>query len=92
MMTSHEVILKMMRTEKGSNMLVDNKYLFQVAKAANKIQIKKAVEDIYKVKVDAVNLMNIKGKKRRVRYRLGLTASWKKAIVTLNSESKIEVT
>jgi large subunit ribosomal protein L23 len=92
MMMSHEVILKMMRTEKGSNMLVNNKYLFQVAKDANKIQIKKAVEDIYKVKVNTVNLMNVKGKKRRVRYREGMTSSWKKAIVTLNPESKIEVT
>lgn len=88
----HDTIKNMIRTEKGSRLLTQNKYLFKVDKKANKIQIKKAVEDIYKVKVDAVNIMNMKGKKRRVRFREGMTASWKKAVVTLKPESKIEVT
>jgi len=92
MRTPHDTIKNMIRTEKGSRLLVQNKYLFKVDKNANKIQIKKAVEDIYKVKVDAVNIMNMKGKKRRVRFREGMTASWKKAVVTLKPENKIEVT
>ncbi len=92
MRTSHDTIKNMIRTEKGSRILKENKYLFKVDKGANKIQIKKAVEDIYKVKVDAVNIMNMKGKKRRVRFREGMTASWKKAVVTLKPENRIEVT
>ena len=62
MRTSHDVIKNLIRTEKGTGLLVHNKYLFKVDKKANKIDIKKAVEDIYKVKVDSVRVMNIKGK------------------------------
>lgn len=92
MRTSHDVIRNMIRTEKGTSMLVDNKYVFKVDPGANKIEIRKAVEDLYKVDVDNVNVMNIKGKKKRVRYREGLTSSWKKAIVTLKPDNRIEVT
>jgi len=92
MKTQHDIIKKMIRTEKGSEMLTQNKYLFEVSKRANKIEIRNAVEDIYKVKVDAVNVMNIRGKKKRVRFREGMTSSWKKAIVTLKPDNRIEVT
>jgi large subunit ribosomal protein L23 len=92
MKTAHDIIKNMMRTEKGSDLLVQNKYLFQVDKKANKVEIRKAVEDIYHVKVDAVNIMNVKGKRRRVRLREGMTSSWKKAVVTLKPDNKIEVT
>jgi large subunit ribosomal protein L23 len=88
----HDVIINMLRTEKGSNQLPQNKYYFRVAKEANKHEIKHAVEFIYKVKVKGVNVMNVSGKKKRVRFREGMTASWKKAAVTLQPESKIEVT
>jgi large subunit ribosomal protein L23 len=73
-------------------MMVNNKYLFRVTKEANKIEVKKAVEEIYKVKVDSVNIMNVRGKKKRVRFREGMTSSWKKAIVTLEPDNRIEVT
>ncbi|MFH1797848.1 MAG: 50S ribosomal protein L23 [Candidatus Omnitrophota bacterium] len=92
MKNSHDVIKNMIRTEKGTNLLIDNKYLFRVDKRANKTDIQKAVEDIYKVRVDAVHVMNVRGKKKRVRVREGMTSSWKKAIVTLKHDSKIEVT
>ena len=92
MKASHDVIKNMVRTEKGTSLLVQNKYLFKVDKNANKIDVKRAVEELYKVKVTAVNIANVKGKKRRVRFREGMTSSWKKAIVTLSPESKIEVT
>jgi large subunit ribosomal protein L23 len=92
MKTSHDVIKNMIRTEKGSEMLTQNKYLFRVDKKANKIDIKRSVEELYKVKVDTVNIMNVKGKKRRVRFREGMTSSWKKAIVTLKPDNRIEVT
>ena len=92
MKTSHDILINMIRTEKGSNMLVNNKYVFKVAKRSNKIEIAKAVEEIYKVKVASVNVRNVRGKKRRVRYQEGMTSSWKKAVVTLKPESRIEVT
>jgi len=91
MRTSHDIIKIMMTTEKGTNMLKYNKHIFEVDKRANKIEVKKAVEEIYKVKVSSVNIMNMRGKKKRVRYRLGMTPSWKKAIVTLAQGSRIEV-
>lgn len=92
MKTSHDVIKNMVRTEKGSEMLAQNKYLFRVDRRANKIDIKRSVEELYKVKVDTVNIMNVKGKKKRVRFREGMTPSWKKAIVTLKPDNRIEVT
>ena len=92
MRTHHDIIKNMVRTEKGSDLLVHNKYLFKVDRAANKIEIRKAVEDLYKVKVDAVHIMNVKGKKKRVRFQQGMTSAWKKAIVTLKPDNRIEVT
>jgi large subunit ribosomal protein L23 len=89
---SYDIIKNMIRTEKGSDLLTQNKYIFKVDKKANKKDIKHAVEEIYKVKVDDVNVINVKGKMKRVRFREGRTSSWKKAIVTLHPESKIEVT
>ncbi len=82
----------MLRTEKGTELLIHNKYLFKVDKTANKIEIKKAVEEIYKVSVDNVRVMTVKGKKKKVRFHEGMTASWKKAIVTLKPDNRIEVT
>ncbi|MFH1837393.1 MAG: 50S ribosomal protein L23 [Candidatus Omnitrophota bacterium] len=90
MKSLHDVIKNMIRTEKGSNLLMQNKYLFKVDKRTNKIEVKKAVEEIYKVKVNDVHIMNVKGKKKRVRQQEGMTASWKKAIVTLKPDNKIE--
>ena len=92
MRTAHDVIKNMIRTEKGTELLINNKYLFKVDKSAKKIEIKKAVEDIYKVNVDNVRVMTVRGKKKRVRFREGLTSSWKKAIVTLKPDNRIEVT
>ena len=88
----HDIIKKMIRTEKGAGQLAQNKYFFQVDRAANKVEIRKAVEDIYKVDVKSVNVINVRGKKKRVRYHQGMTSSWRKAIVTLKPNSKIEVT
>ena len=87
----HDVVKGMIRTEKGANLLPLNKYLFWVGKHSNKIEIKKAVEDIYKVKVDGVNTVMMRGKSKRVRYAVGKTPDWKKAIVTLKEGSKIDI-
>ena len=87
----HDIVKGMIRTEKGANLMPLNKYLFWVDKGSNKIEIKKAVEDIYKIKVDGVNTITMRGKSKRVRYAIGRTPDWKKAIVTLKEGSKIDV-
>ena len=68
-----------------------DQYLFHVKKDANKIQIKRAVEEIYKVKVDGVNTQVMRGKLKRVRQQLGQTPDWKKAVVTLKPGQKIDL-
>jgi len=92
MKNPHDVVKGLIRTEKGSLILPLNKYLFWVERYSNKIEIKKAVEDIYKVKVDAVNTVMMRGKLKRVRYAMGKTSDWKKAIVTLKEGNKIDIT
>ncbi|NQT90980.1 MAG: 50S ribosomal protein L23 [Candidatus Omnitrophica bacterium] len=87
----HDIVKTPLRTEKGTVLLLENKYIFLVDKKANKIQIRKAVEEIYKVNVTAVNTMNVKGKPKRVRFKLGHTSDWKKAIVTLKQGDTIEM-
>ena len=91
MKDSYAVIRSLLRTEKGALQALRNQYLFDVKKAANKIQIKRAVEDIYKVKVDSVNTQVMPGKLKRVRYQLGHTPDWKKAVVTLKTGHKIDL-
>ena len=91
MKTSYDTIKHILRTEKGSGMLADNKYLFHVASDANKVQIKQAVEEIYNVTVRKVNTSAMRGKWKRVRYKEGKTPDWKKAIVTLKQGDKIEI-
>jgi len=90
--TCYDVINTLVRTEKGSRLEPQRKYLFRVAPKANKTEIKKAVEEIYKVKVQGVNTFIMRGKLKRVRQEEGRTASWKKAVVTLKEGQKIEVT
>ena len=91
MKNSYDVIRGMFRTEKGTSLLPLNKYLFWVDTRANKIEIKKAIEDIYKVKVESVNTAIVRGKLKKVRYAIGRTSDWKKAIITLKEGSKIDV-
>lgn len=88
---AQDIVKGMIRTEKGSVMMAENKYLFWVDRSSNKIEIKKAVEDIYKVKVDGVNTIMMRGKSKRVRYAVGKTPDWKKAIVTLKEGQKIDI-
>lgn len=78
-------------TEKASDLSNLGKYVFIVDRKANKSEVKKAIESIYGVKVKNVNMINIKGKARRLGRTLGRTSSYKKAIVTLKEGQKIEV-
>lgn len=87
---AYKIVASMIRTEKGTSLEAYGKYLFWVSKKANKIEIKKAVQELYKVKVLGVNTVTMRGKRRRVRLQQGKTPDWKKAIVTLEKGQKIE--
>ncbi len=87
----YEVLRRPLITEKGTALQAQGKYTFQVATEANKPQVKQAVEKAFNVKVLAVNVMMVPGKKRRVGRREVLTPSWKRAIVTLKPGDKIEL-
>lgn len=91
MITSFDIIKALIRTEKSTLQEPEGKYLFLVAGGTNKIEIKRAVEEIYKVKVHSVNTFVVSGKLKKVRYQLGRTPDTKKAIVTLKAGQKIEV-
>lgn len=86
----YDVLRRPLVTEKNTILQAQNKYAFEVAKEANKPQIKQAVEKTFKVKVITVNVTKVSGKTRRVGRRLVQTAPWKKAIVTLKPGNKIE--
>jgi len=85
-----QVIIKPIITEKSSLISANNKYVFQVSTNVNKIEIRNAVERLFNVKVTGVNTLNVKGKKKRLGRFEGMTASWKKAVVTLKDGYKIE--
>ncbi len=84
------IIRKMQVTEKGTALGAQSKFLFEVSRDANKIEVKRAVESLFDVKVKQVNTMNYDGKRKRMRSaRLGKRADWKRAVVTLASGQTI---
>jgi large subunit ribosomal protein L23 len=85
---AQDIILRPIITENSMDGIADRKYTFEVAKDANKVEIKKAVEELFDVKVAKVNTINVDGKLRRYGRFEGYTASRKKAIVTLTEDSK----
>ena len=91
MITCYDVIKSIIRSEKGAFLEPQRQYIFEVARNSTKIDIKRAIEEIYKVKVQSVNTSVVTGKPKRVRQELGRTSFWKKAIVTLQEGQKIEV-
>ena len=88
MKSVYDVIRRPIVTERSVEGAQAQKYTFEVAREANKIEIKEAVEEIFGVKVASVNTMNFDGKERRQGYTKGRTNAWKKAIVTLKEGSK----
>src|SRR5438477_8001034 len=87
----HQVILQPLVTEKGTHQFTrHNAYPFQVNLWANKHQIKAAVEELFNVRVEKVRTQNRLGKKRRYRFRVGRLSNWKRAIVTLHADDRIE--
>lgn len=87
-MIARDIIIKPVITEKSMAGAVEKKYTFKVAKTAGKIEIAKAVEEIFGVQVKKVNTLNVRGRYRRQGRTGGYTPSWKKAVVTLTEDSK----
>ena len=87
----HQIILRPLVTEKGTHQSTRyNAYGFQVNTTATKTEIKAAVEELFHVRVEAVRTQHRHGKKRRFKQSMGNLPDWKKAVVTLNAEDKIE--
>ena len=88
-MTAYDIVIRPVITERSMNSVADKKYVFEVAPSAGKVEIKKAVEEIFGVKVAKVNTMNVPGKAKRMGAgRPGMTKTWKKAYVQLTPDSK----
>ena len=89
-MEAREIIIRPLITEKSTTLMAEGKYVFEVAKAANKIEIAKAVSEIFKVKVADVNTINVEGKKKRMGRFVGKRSDFKKAVVKLAAGETIE--
>ncbi len=91
LLAPHQIVLRPLVTEKGMHRANRvNAYAFEVSTLANKYDVRRAVEDLFNVKVEKVYIQNRKGKPRRSRFRSGRTGDWKKAIVKLSSEHRID--
>jgi large subunit ribosomal protein L23 len=91
-MEVHQIIRKLLVTEKSTTARDEsNKYVFEVDRKANKVEIGRAVEKLFKVKVVDVHVMHVLGKKKRTGKVMGQKSSWKKAIVTLTAGNRIEI-
>ena len=84
-MRPEDIIVRPIITEKSGDAIQEGKYTFEVNKKATKIDIAKAVEKLFEVKVLKVNTMTVKGKEKRVGAHTGMTSDWKKAIVTIDT-------
>lgn len=91
MKAARDIIVKPIVTEKSVTLMEENKYTFKVSMSANKIEIKNAIQEIFKVKVVDVNTMRVSGKKKRMGRTEGRTSDWKKAIVKLAEGDQIEI-
>lgn len=91
MNSAYEVIIRPIVSERSFDLMNENKYTFEVAKNAPKEEIRDAIQKLFGVRVLKVNTINVKPKRKRVRYQVGMTRSWKKAVVTLAPGDTIEV-
>jgi large subunit ribosomal protein L23 len=91
MTSAHDIIIKPLVTEKSTNDAALGRYTFVVAKTATKPQIREACEKLFDVKVTSVNILNYSGKLKRLRYVEGRTPSWKKAVVTIDTDPQPEI-
>ena len=88
MKTEYQTIIKPIITEETMDLASDKKYVFQVAKEANKTEVRQAVEKFFGLNVAKVNIMNVNGKTKRMGRYVGKTADYKKAVITLTADSK----
>ena len=89
-MEARDIIIRPLITEKSTTLMAEGKYVFEVAKAANKIEIAKAISQIFNVKVASVNTVNVEGKVKRMGRSIGKRSDYKKAIVKLAAGETIE--
>lgn len=87
---AHDIIIRPVITEKSSRLMEHNQYTFEVHPSSNKIQIKEAIQDVFKVKVEKVHTLKVRPKPKRMGAFLGKSRSWKKAVVTLVDGERIE--
>ena len=87
---AHDIIVRPIITEKSSRLMALNKYTFEVLPGANKIEIRKAVEEVFKVKVASVHTIKVHSKPKRMGRFVGRSRSWKKAVVTLHTGERIQ--
>lgn len=90
MKTAHDIIIRPIVSERTMSAVSERKYTFEVARDATKIDIRNAIEQAFGVKVESVNIINVRGKKKRISMGRpeGYTPSWKKAIVKVTDDSK----
>ena len=89
-MEARDILIRPLITERSTELMAEGKYVFVVAKEANKIEIAKAVKEIFNVTVEKVHTINVKGKKKRVGRNVGKRPNYKKAIVKLAANETIE--
>ena len=89
-MEARDIIIRPLITEKSTTLMAEGKYVFEVAKSANKMEIAKAISQIFKVKVASVNTINVEGKVKRMGRSVGKRSDYKKAIVKLAAGETIE--
>ena len=90
-MNKFDVLIRPIITEKTTLLMQENKYTFQVPLTANKVEIRKAVESIFNVKVEKVDTIRVLGKTKRMGRTMGKRSDYKKAIVTLKAGESIEL-
>ncbi len=90
-MHPYEVLVRPIVSEKSTMLSAHQQYTFEIAKAANKMEVKQAVEMAFKVDVLGVNIIHVPGKMRRMGRHRGYTSSWKKAVVTIRPDQRIEL-
>ena len=90
-MNSNDILIRPIISEKTTEMMELNKYVFEVSMKSNKLMVRQAVKDLFGVQPEKVNVMRVRGKKKRIRYQVGTTSAWKKAIVTLKEGDKIDI-
>ncbi len=90
-MDPNDIIIKPVISEKTTELMEHNKYVFKVSVRANKLMIKQAVKNIFGVVPKRVNVMMVRGKTKRLRFKSGKKSAWKKAVITLRHGDKIEI-